>query len=185
MVQRALLSVKNSHGRFAISMTKDKDDMPEKQRDIILFFQLLNYSPADSLLASEIFYFVKNTVQLSAEHHAMWPLCKLWEHRFSVSDLSLSPLVPALRSAQTKVSREYTPYIYTFTARSLSIENFSDSSNTSRGTMMLPLRKRSDLAPLARWQFNNVAYFVFFQFCWKSFCRQNRLDDGSVISRAS
>ena len=71
MVQRALLSVKNSHGRFVISMTKDKDDMPEKQRGIILFFQLLNYSPADSLLASEIFYFVKNTVQLSAEHHAM------------------------------------------------------------------------------------------------------------------
>ena len=73
--------------------------------------------------------------------------------------------------------------ICTFTARSLSIENFSDSSNTSRGTM--PLRKRNDLAPLAHWQFNNVANFVFFQFCWKSFCRQDRLDDGSVISRAS
>ena len=91
MVQRALLSVKNSHGRFAISMPKDKDDMPEKQRGIILFFQLLNYSLADSLLASEIFYFVKNTVQLSADHHTMWPLCKLWEHRFSVPDFSLPP----------------------------------------------------------------------------------------------
>ena len=67
--------------------------------------------------------------------------------------------------------------IYTFRARSLSIENFSDSSNTSRCTMKLPLRKRSDLAPPARWQFNNVSYFAFLQFCWP--------DDGSVISCAS
>ena len=45
--------------------------MPEKQRGMILSFQLLYYFPSDSLLASEIFYFVKNTVQLSADHHAM------------------------------------------------------------------------------------------------------------------
>ena len=26
-------------------------------------------------------------LQLSADHHARWPLCKLWDHRFSVPDL--------------------------------------------------------------------------------------------------
>ena len=30
-------------------------------------------------------------MQLSADYHAGWPLCKLWEHRFSVPDLVSSP----------------------------------------------------------------------------------------------
>ena len=160
--------------------------MPEKQRGLILSFQLLNYF---------LYWFAYRVwnILLCEKYSAIirWTprnvtaLQVVKTSFLGPRPLSFPLLVPALRSAQNKVSREYTPYIYTFTARSLSIENFSDSSNTLRGSMMLPLRKRSDLATLARWQFNNVAYFVFFQFCWKSFCRQKRLDDGSVISRAS
>ena len=57
----------------------------------IIFFNYWIISSAGSLLASEISYFLKNTLQSSADHHARWPLCKLWEHSFSVPDLVCSP----------------------------------------------------------------------------------------------
>ena len=36
-------------------------------------------------------YLVWEKHLLPADHHAGWPLCKLWEHRFSVPDLVSSP----------------------------------------------------------------------------------------------
>ena len=38
-----------------------------------------------------------NVLQFSADHHAGWPLCKLWEHRFSVPDLVSPPRPPPRR----------------------------------------------------------------------------------------
>ena len=54
----------------------------------IIFFNFSSISDfsAGSLLASKILT-VGKILQLSADHHAGWPLCKLWEHRFSVPDL--------------------------------------------------------------------------------------------------
>ena len=73
--------------RFSISVPKYKYDMREKQRGVILFFQLLNYFLC--WFASRLWNILilwKNALQLSADHHAGWPLCKLWEHRLSVPD---------------------------------------------------------------------------------------------------
>ena len=47
------------------------------------------------LLQSLKIFTVGKILQLSADHQARWPLCKLWEHRFSVPDLvSSHPLPP-------------------------------------------------------------------------------------------
>ena len=58
--------------------------MCEKSKEAWYYFlQLLNYFLCASLLASKIFT-VGNMLQLSADQHAKWLLCKLWEHHFSV-----------------------------------------------------------------------------------------------------
>ena len=44
------------------------------------------------LLKSLKIFTVGKILQLSADHHAGWPLCKLWEHCFSVPDLGSSQL---------------------------------------------------------------------------------------------
>ena len=68
--------------------------MQEKQRGMILlyfFFQFVIISSAGSLLASKIFTLGK-ILQLSADHHARLPLCKMWaKHRSSVPFLVSSP----------------------------------------------------------------------------------------------
>ena len=93
---------KNLHGcsdcrfRFAISVPKDKYDVRKKAKrhGIFFFSNYLNYliSSAGSLHASKILT-VGKILQLYTDHHARWPLCKLWEHRFSVPDL-VSSLPP-------------------------------------------------------------------------------------------
>ena len=57
-----------------------------KRGDIIfsiteLFPLLVRFSPLKYFNT-----FLKNALQLSADHHAGWPLCKLGEHRLSVPD---------------------------------------------------------------------------------------------------
>ena len=56
---------------------------------------LKNCIEPPSILASEIFT-VGKILYLSADHHAGWPLCKLWEHRSSVPDLVSSHPLPPL-----------------------------------------------------------------------------------------
>ena len=79
-----------------ISVPKDKWRYARKteMHDIIFsIFEAFLISSAGSLLASKkskIIYYGKK-VQLSADHQAGWPLCKLWEHRFSVPDLVSFP----------------------------------------------------------------------------------------------
>ena len=67
-----------------------------KMHDII-FFSFLSISDFLCRFASwkslKIFT-VGKTLQFSADHHAGWPLCKLWEHRFLVPDLVSSPPPP-------------------------------------------------------------------------------------------
>jgi len=89
--------------------------MPEKQRGMILSFQFLNYFPC--WFASRLW-----NILLCGKKSAIirWPprnVTALQVVRTSILGprlLSSSPLVPTLRSAQTKVSRESTPYIYIF-----------------------------------------------------------------------
>ena len=70
----------------------------QTKRHDIIFFNYWIISSAGSLLTehAEIFYFVKNKLQLSADDHAMWLLCKLWKHHFLVPDLISSPPPPPL-----------------------------------------------------------------------------------------
>ena len=58
------------------------------------FFDYWIISSGGSLLASKIFDLEK-ILQLSAFHHARWPLYKLWEDRFSLPDPVSFPLPPA------------------------------------------------------------------------------------------
>ena len=59
--------------------------MQEKQRCMILFFQCFNHFFC-RFASSLSKYLVWEKHVLPADHHAGWPLCKLWEHRFSVPD---------------------------------------------------------------------------------------------------
>ena len=74
--------------------------MQEKQRCMILLFSIslaFLISSAGALLASKKsknIFTVGKMLQLSADHHAGWSLCKLWEDRFSVSDLVSPPPRP-------------------------------------------------------------------------------------------
>ena len=43
------------------------------------------------LLKSLKIFTLGKVLQFSADHHAGWPLCKVWEHRFTVPDLVSSP----------------------------------------------------------------------------------------------
>ena len=66
-----------------------------KMHDII-FFQFFKHFwfplPVHFLLVKSLKLFIVGKIlQLSNDHHAGWPLCKLWEHRFSVPDLVSSP----------------------------------------------------------------------------------------------
>ena len=94
-----LLLAKIKHGcglvSPAISVPKDKYDMQQIQRCMILFFQFLN-----NFLCGFASSFYQNIHcgtllwekhQLPADHQAGWPLCKLWEHRFPVPDLACTP----------------------------------------------------------------------------------------------
>ena len=67
--------------------------MQEKQRCMILFFNVLIISSC-RLACSLSKYLVWEKHLLPADHHAGWPLCKLWEHRFSVPDLVSPPPPP-------------------------------------------------------------------------------------------
>ena len=81
---------------FVLQFPKDKYDVRKKaKRHGIFFWNYLNYliSSAGSLHASKILT-VGKILQLYTDHHARWPLCKLWEHRFSVPDL-VSSLPPS------------------------------------------------------------------------------------------
>ena len=97
-----LLLAKIKHGcglvSPAISVPKDKYDMQQIQRCMILFFQFLN-----NFLCGFASSFYQNIHcgtllwekhQLPADHQAGWPLCKLWEHRFPVPDLACPPPRP-------------------------------------------------------------------------------------------
>ena len=59
----------------------------EKNKEAIieLFPQLVRFLPLKKYLT-----LCKSTLQLATDHYARWPLCKIWEHRFSAPDL-LSP----------------------------------------------------------------------------------------------
>ena len=105
-----LLLAKIKHGcglvSPAISVPKDKYDMQQIQRCMILFFQFLN-----NFLCGFASSFYQNIHcgtllwekhQLPADHQAGWPLCKLWEHRFPVPDLACTPPPPP-------PAREYDP----------------------------------------------------------------------------
>ena len=75
--------------------------MKEKQRCVILFFSIFIFSVSISdllLLKSLKIFTMGNVLQFSADHHAGWPLCKLWEHRFSVPDLVSPPRPPPRRT---------------------------------------------------------------------------------------
>ena len=72
-----------------------------KMHDIIFFnFYLFSKQlwfplPVRFLLLKSLKIFtVRKVLQFSADHHAGWPLCRLWKHRFSVPDLVSFPPAP-------------------------------------------------------------------------------------------
>ena len=69
---------------LAISVAIDKQNARKAKRFFFCSYWLI--SSTGSLLASKMFTLGK-TLQLSDDHHTRWPLCKLWEHRFSVQEL--------------------------------------------------------------------------------------------------
>ena len=60
----------------------------------IIFFHFFIISSAVWLLTSIKIFTVGKILELSSDHHIGWPLCKLWEHCFSVPDLVFPPPLP-------------------------------------------------------------------------------------------
>ena len=78
--------------------------MREKQiRHYIIFSIIELFLFLIFFLASEIFTLGK-IPQLSADYHARWPPCKLWEHRFS-DQISSLPLREARNTCERKQAK--------------------------------------------------------------------------------
>ena len=89
LVQRVLLSVKNLHGCsecHVLQFQYQSSNMicVTNKEAWYYFFQLLNYFLCwfSSHWTCWNIYFVKNKLQLSADHHAMWLLCNLRKTSF-------------------------------------------------------------------------------------------------------
>ena len=58
---------------------------------------------------------LEKVLQLSADHHARWPPCKLWEHRFSVPDVvSPRPHPCSFESLKYTVQQKSDPTMHIF-----------------------------------------------------------------------
>ena len=100
-----------------------------------LFFNHFWFPLPVRFLLLEIFT-VGKILQLSADHHTGWLLCKLWEHHFSVPDLVSSPSLTAT------IDDLIHTYSYTVIKCLLS----SKHPSTLIKLYSLPLSNKSDLS---------------------------------------
>ena len=107
-------------------------------------------------------------LQLSADHHAEWPLCKLWELCFSVPDLVYLPLNKPILD----IPKSETSIVYRIP--------------TENGPWIPNWRSSSTAYPDGRHIFVRTAETTFFLFsliiCF--FCCQSRIVVGLVVSES-
>ena len=117
-------------------------------------------------------FFVKNTQQFTADHYARWPLCKLWEHRFSVPDLvsALPPPPPPPPLHWVRPSLTFIPIFAENTSYKLLSWNWFFSKTHSSPLAAINLLKISPF-----WQCTKLHMF------WKNLTDNNNNNNKTLL----